>query len=53
MKKKNNDKKNRKKLLVVLGIGAFTVLGGTLAYFTTSDTIINNYKTALYEHSIV
>ena len=53
MKKNNNDKKNKKKLLVVLGIGAFTILGGTLAYFTTSDTIINNFKTALYQHSIV
>ena len=53
MNKKNNDKKNKKKLLVVLGIGAFTILGGTLAYFTTSDTIINNFKTALYQHSIV
>lgn len=53
MNKKNNDKKNKKKLLVVLGIGIFTILGGTLAYFTTSDTIINNFKTALYQHSIV
>lgn len=53
MKKNNNDKKNKKKLLVVLGIGVFTILGGTLAYFTTSDTIINNFKTALYQHSIV
>lgn len=57
MKNKNNydkkDKKNKKKLLVVLGISAFTILGGTLAYFTTSDTIVNNFKTALYQHSIV
>ncbi|MFR5856623.1 MAG: BsaA family SipW-dependent biofilm matrix protein [Bacilli bacterium] len=48
-----NNKKNKKKLLVVLGISAFTILGGTLAYFTTSDNIINNFKTALYQHSIV
>lgn len=51
--KNKKDKKNKKKLLIVLGISAFTILGGTLAYFTTSDTIVNNFKTALYQHSIV
>lgn len=39
--------------MVALGISTFVVIGGTLAYFTTSDTIINNFKTALYQHSIV
>lgn len=50
---KNKDKKNKRKFLVVAGISAFTILGGTLAYFTTSDTIQNVFKTALYQHQIV
>lgn len=50
---KNKDKKNKKKLLVVLGISAITVLGSTLAYFTTSDDIANKFKVALYQHQIV
>ena len=28
-------------------------MGVTLAYFTTSDSVINNFKTALYQHSII
>ena len=40
MKKDNKEKKNKKKLLVVGTIGLLTVLGGTLAYFTTSTNII-------------
>ena len=52
MKKKNQERKNRRKFLIVAGISAFTILGGTLAYFTTSDTIQNVFKTALYQHQI-
>lgn len=52
MKKKNQERKNKRKFLIVAGISAFTILGGTLAYFTTSDTIQNVFKTALYQHQI-
>lgn len=52
MKKKNQERKNKKKILIVAGISALTILGGTLAYFTTSDTIQNAFKTALYQHQI-
>ena len=53
MKKDNNEKKNKKKLLVVGTIGLLTVLGGTLAYFTTSTNITNKFKAALYQNEIV
>lgn len=46
-------KSNKKKLLIVSGISLFTILGGTLAYFTTSSDITNIFKTALYQHRIV
>ena len=46
-------KNNKKKLLVFLGISVFTVLGGTLAYFTTSTTFRNIFNTAKYETKIV
>ena len=49
--KKNKD--NRKKLLIVGTISLFTILGGTLAYFTTSSTIANIFNTAKYETQIV
>jgi len=56
MKKNNikeNEKKNKKKLLIVSGISLLTILGGTLAYFTTSTEIANFFKTALYQNKIV
>ena len=53
MKKDNKEKKNKKKLLVVGTIGLLTVLGGTLAYFTTSTNITNKFKAALYQNEIV
>lgn len=49
--KKNKD--NRKKLLIVGTISLFTILGGTLAYFTTSSSISNLFNTAKYETQIV
>lgn len=49
--KKKKDK--RTKLLIVGGISLFTVLGGTLAYFTTSSTIKDIFNTAKYETKIV
>ncbi|UKI28264.1 MAG: SipW-dependent-type signal peptide-containing protein [Clostridium sp.] len=36
-------------MLIVGGISLFTVLGGTLAYFTTSSTIKDIFNTAKYE----
>lgn len=51
---KNEKKKdNRKKLLVVGAISLFTILGGTLAYFTTNSTIKDIFNTAKYETKIV
>ena len=46
-------KTNKKKLIVLMGIGIFTVLGGTLAYFTTSDSFPNVFKIAKYGTQIV
>ena len=46
-------KKNRKKQLIFTGVAALTILGGTLAYFTTSDTIKNFFKGSKYETKIV
>lgn len=46
-------KKNNKKILVALGISIFTVLGGTLAYFTTSTTFKNVLNTGKYETQII
>lgn len=47
--------KNKKKkvLLILLGVSVVAVIGGTLAYFTTSDNITNRFETALYQHKIV
>src|SRR5574344_1594160 len=51
--KKKMKKTNKKKLIVLMGIGIFTVLGGTLAYFTTSDSFPNVFKIAKYGTQIV
>ena len=48
-----NKKDNRKKLIVVAVISLFTILGGTLAYFTTSSNIKNIFNTAKYETKII
>ncbi|MDO5569803.1 MAG: BsaA family SipW-dependent biofilm matrix protein [bacterium] len=45
--------KNNKKVLIVLGISILTVLGSTIAYFTTSTDITNLFKVGLYQHEIV
>ncbi|MBE6153660.1 MAG: hypothetical protein E7166_05505 [Firmicutes bacterium] len=50
---KSNEKRNKKKLLIVTGISALTILGGTLAYFTTHTEIGSLIKTALYQHNVV
>lgn len=47
------EKNNKKKLLVILGVSILTVLGGTIAYFTTSTDITNLFKVGLYQHEIV
>lgn len=54
-KDKKEEKKffSKKKMLVVSAISLFTILGGTLAYFTTSTDIANILKTALYQNEIV
>jgi len=46
-------KNNRKKTLIVSGIALLTILGGTLAYFTTSNTMINAFQSAKYQAKIV
>lgn len=48
-----NKENHKKKLLVLMGISAFTVLGGTLAYFTTGDNIQNVFNSARYGAQIV
>lgn len=53
LKNEKKSKDNRKKLLIVGGISLFTILGGTLAYFTTSSNITNVFNTAKYETQIV
>ncbi len=55
MKKGNNkeEKKNKKRLLVVLSISLFTIIAGTLAYFTTSSRIANIFKTGIYQNTII
>lgn len=55
MKKENNkeEKKNKKRLLVVLSISLFTIIAGTLAYFTTSSRIANIFKTGIYQNTII
>ena len=53
---KDNKKENRKnkgKLLIVSGISLLTILGGTLAYFTTSDSFTNMFQVARYGAQIV
>jgi hypothetical protein len=48
-----NEKNNKKKvLLVLLGISIVTVLGSTIAYFTTTTDIANLFKTALYQAEV-
>ena len=53
LKNEKKSKDNRKKLLIVGGISLFTILGGTLAYFTTSSNLVNVFNTAKYETQIV
>lgn len=49
----NEQTKNKKrKLLIVSGISLLTIIGGTLAYFTTSTSIGNKFKAALYQNTI-
>lgn len=45
-------KKNKKRIAILSGIGTLTVIGSTLAYFTTSDEIINNFKSGKYQTTI-
>ena len=53
MKNNKKEKNNKRKLLLVLGVSILTVLGGTIAYFTTSTDIASIFKVALYQHEIV
>lgn len=52
-KLKNQEKKNKKRLLIVLSISVFIILAGTLAYFTTSANLANIFKTSIYQNQIV
>lgn len=47
------EKKSKKRLLTLLGVGILTVIGSTVAYFTTSTDILNKFKVALYQNEIV
>ena len=44
---------NNKKIFVVTCLSLATVLGGTLAYFNTNSSIVNTFKTALYQNEII
>lgn len=52
-KEKYENQKNKRKALIVSGISLLTILGGTLAYFTTSDSFVNDFKVARYGAQIV
>ena len=45
-------RKNKKKAAILSGVGVLTVIGSTLAYFTTSDDIINSFKSGKYQTTI-
>ena len=45
--------KKNKKIFVVTCLSLATVLGGTLAYFNTNSSIVNTFKTALYQNEII
>ena len=49
MKKQNN----KKKLMIVSGISLLTILGGTLAYFSTTSDIENIFISGKYQNEIV
>ena len=53
MREIKENSKNKKKLLVVGALGMLTVLGGTLAYFTTTTNIVNKFKTGLDQTKMV
>ena len=53
LKGEKMEKNKKKKLLLFMAISIFTVLGGTLAYFTTEDTIENLFSAAKYGTQIV
>ena len=46
------EKSRKKKLLIVSGISLLTIIGGTLAYFTTSTSLSNKFKAALYQNTV-
>ena len=52
MREIKENSKNKKKLLVVGALGMLTVLGGTLAYFTTTKSFVNTIKTGVYQTKI-
>lgn len=47
-----NFNKRKKKILAALAFGTVTVLGSSLAYFTSTGSIDNTFKTGKYEHRI-
>lgn len=50
--KEKKDKKLKRNILIISAVALFTVLGCSLAYFTTSTNITNLFKTALYQNEI-
>ncbi len=53
MKKEKLEMKSKKRLLVLAGISTAVILGGTLAYFTTSDNFENVFTIAKYQPQVV
>lgn len=47
------EKKNKKPLVALLSVGILGVVGGTFAYFTSTDTFENIFKTKPYKMEVV
>ena len=47
------EKKNKKPLVALLSVGILGLVGGTFAYFTSTDTFENVFKTKPYKMDVV
>lgn len=53
MMKDSRNNKNKKGIIILGGLSLLGVLGGTLAYFTTTTNIANKFKSGMYQNEIV
>lgn len=47
------ENKKKKGLVIVGAMSVLTILGGTLAYFTTTTNVANKFKSGLYQNEII